>query len=1030
MHLMKQSQVVRRVLVATVVIVATVTFSCERRSTDRDPLRRLAEATARTPHLTIQARLDPLPLLPSCGLSNASARVTPALLAASVETRRSAEKYPGDPRWLDASGVAWLLVGKPQEAITLLQKATNAAPDHAEYWNHLAAAWLEAARQGDDAQLLVDALVAVDRALRESPLPSARFNRAAILAEMGLRPRAAVAWKMVIADEEEPWASEARCRMRELRPLRSPPRDAAAALAEAALRGDDQELARFVRGDPQDARATAEVVRLDRWARAVTAGHLREADKQLQVAHAIGNALREFSRESLLSDAVNVIARAAPPARAILAEAHSRYLDARLLYRARKIGKSTAMFRQAETQFGSVGSPMELVARYYVANCLYEEGGTDEALVIVRDLTIRTPLRYRALHAQLLWLRSSIESRQGRLHEALAAARTSAALFSELGERANATVMRGTQAGLHSLLGHRAESWRIRREVFRELGEANEALPHALNTAARTEALAGRWEAAHSLLAIALEADLTGNRRLQSSTLVWHVLSADRIGSVRIQHDVDEARSVIGAIVDESLRMDAQRELTFAEAVLLRDQPSRSVGVMSRFIDESRAKRDPFLLAEAFLARGHAYRALGRHQEAIGDFRDTLKWIAARRSDDAESFGEAYFETARTARRELIDLLERGGRAEEAFTLFQRTQDIDEGVSEGVLLFAPVVFADRLLLLTRSGTRVERAEVNVDGATVRRTVEILLRCIARDDAPCIIATSTTLGGWLLAPIGSKLAAARMLVVIPDEVVGAVPFSLLRERGGGPALVERLPSMLAPFALTRLMLQSGSRRDSLVLVGNPAFDHATFPTLPRLGGAATEMKRISALYVNAEPLLAENATKAEVLRRLRSADVAHIGTHAVVAPADPQRSCLLLAAEGSDSGALYVYEIERIMLSSLRLVVLTGCRTAVPSTTAGAGESIARAFLRSGTHAVVGTLWDSTDDVAANIGIALHEEMLRGAAVPEALQRVQLRMIQSADPRMRSPWAWAGLCLYVGDRFRNNGVQVLPTKRGD
>ena len=804
---------------------------------------------------------------------------------------------------------------------------------------------------------------------------------------------------------------EARCRMRELA-LRTRPPDPRA-LADAATRGDDQALYALVRAAPLEARTTTETIRLHEWARAASAGNTRDADAHLRVARAVGDALKRFSREALLCDAVTVIARASPSQRAKLADAHTRYFEARLLYNNRKIGASEKLFREAAVGFAAARSPMELLAWYYVASCLYDRGRTSEALRTLDEISSHAPESHRALHAQILWLRSTIASRDGRLNEALASSQASAALFTALGERRFATIMRGAQAGLHSLLGHRAESWRIRHANFRDLADANEALQQAVNVAARTEALAGHWDSAHSLLTVALEPELRVNARVLASTLIWHALSADTIGATApIRRDLDEAKGVLASISDSSLRANAFAELTFAGGVLRRGDAMQSVEILTRFIDQARAQRDPFLLAEAFLARARAHRTLGRSEDAIADLRQALSWVEARHTDDRESFGEAYFATSRNARRELVDVLDRAGRTDEAFALFQKRGSGDRPVSEDLLVLVAISLPDRVLLLTRTARAVESTRVSVDERTVRQAIDRLSRCIDGNANDCVAASAATLGAWLLAPIRAKVAAARTLVVIPDDIIGAVPFALLQERPESGSIVERLPSAVASAAVTAPVDDRITEHDTIVAVGDPSFSRATFPALESLPAAAGEAERVAALYGNTRALLAEAATKAEVLRRMRAANVVHIATHATVAPADPQRSCLLLAAAERDSGALYVHEIERMRLPSLRLVVLSGCRTAVPSTTAGAGESIALAFLQSGARAVVGTLWDIDDDVASYIGVALHREILTGAPVPEALRRVQISMMRSADPRIRSARAWASLRVYV------------------
>ncbi|MGZ8781683.1 MAG: CHAT domain-containing protein, partial [Thermoanaerobaculia bacterium] len=62
----------------------------------------------------------------------------------------------------------------------------------------------------------------------------------------------------------------------------------------------------------------------------------------------------------------------------------------------------------------------------------------------------------------------------------------------------------------------------------------------------------------------------------------------------------------------------------------------------------------------------------------------------------------------------------------------------------------------------------------------------------------------------------------------------------------------------------------------------------------------------------------------------------------------------------------------------------------------------------GARAVVGTLWEIDDDVAAPLFLRFHERLRAGEVPAGALRAAQLAMLQSSDPRLRHPSSWSAV----------------------
>jgi tetratricopeptide (TPR) repeat protein len=117
-----------------------------------------------------------------------------------------------------ARGVAALVTGDLERAVTALEAALSERATDARVFNDLAAGYLvQGQRTGDKAQIS-KALTTLNRALEiDRHLAEAHFNRAIALEELSLTSEARDAWQGYLAiDDQSAWAEEARGRLRQL----------------------------------------------------------------------------------------------------------------------------------------------------------------------------------------------------------------------------------------------------------------------------------------------------------------------------------------------------------------------------------------------------------------------------------------------------------------------------------------------------------------------------------------------------------------------------------------------------------------------------------------------------------------------------------------------------------------------------------------------------------------------------------------------------------------------------------------------
>lgn len=290
-----------------------------------------------------------------------------------------------------------------------------------------------------------------------------------------------------------------------------------------------------------------------------------------------------------------------------------------------------------------------------------------------------------------------------------------------------------------------------------------------------------------------------------------------------------------------------------------------------------------------------------------------------------------------------------------------------------------------------------------------------------------------LAAAVLTPVWPAIRSSTRAVIVADGLLQAVPFAALPVPGSsrplvshmavafwpsasvGGALIDRARSRAAPsrrvavFAdpvFTRADARMGERRAT-------GDDVAAAP--PRLHFSGTEARAIaSAAPGRARVWSGFEATREQVFSAdLASFGIVHFATHAWLDDERPQLSAIELSrvdARGRAlDGSVRLLDVPNLALNS-RLVVLSGCRTALGRPVVGEGMiGFAREFLNAGATAILASLWDVDDRATAALMSHFYDALLLARASPAAaLRTAQTRMRR--DPRWQHPADWAGWVL--------------------
>lgn len=507
--------------------------------------------------------------------------------------------------------------------------------------------------------------------------------------------------------------------------------------------------------------------------------------------------------------------------------------------------------------------------------------------------------------------------------------------------------------------------------------------------------------------------------------------------------DLRQARSWAVKVEGSSMRARVDSELDYAEGLASSlGDPTLAHKTLTESLDYFRAAGDDVREAELCLARGRVNLRRNDVPGASDDFLAGIQAFERQRLTVVPAEERiSFFDTATDLFDEAVGVEVRQGRIDEALTLAERARarqlletisaasaparadQIATGLPEGTALLLYQALPERLLTWIVVSGKVDLVSTVVDMREPARLLADLRESAAdptkveqiRDDL-------ARLDRLVWRPIAARLTRVPTLVFVPDKVLHLLPFAALFDASTGQYLIQNHEVVVAPSATVYLRALERQRQlprsaaPSVLAVGDPSFDRTIYPYLPRLARAASEVDRIAKLYPTSIVLKKETATKAAFLNGLEQATIVHYAGHALSHEVDSRISRLILAPDpraGSD-GTLFAEEIYGRRFPQARLVVLAACSTASGAISRGEGAmSLARPFLADGVPAVIASLWDVEDKAGSEISMRLHRRLAAGAEPQEALRAAQLEMIDSTDPSLSSPGAWATFELIGG-----------------
>lgn len=304
---------------------------------------------------------------------------------------------------------------------------------------------------------------------------------------------------------------------------------------------------------------------------------------------------------------------------------------------------------------------------------------------------------------------------------------------------------------------------------------------------------------------------------------------------------------------------------------------------------------------------------------------------------------------------------------------------------------------------------------------------------------------------LVAPIEDQLTSEN-LVIVPDGIIGYLPFSALMNKRARSGNIDHSNFLLNQYVITyspsaslwnyskknggnkmersklRAFMGFAPTFDSDLTKENTLADREEKDTLRGALGniphAKQEVKDILQFYPG-KIQLGDKATEKQFKKLVPKFSIIHLATHGLLDDENPAYNKLIFARDSgsSEDGNLHTYELYNLDLNA-DLAVLSACNTGYGSIKQGEGVlNMARGFKVAGCPNILMTLWSIDDRSSSDLMNLFYKNLNQGKSKSKALQEAKLTYLKQNDQNVTNPFYWAGFVMMGSN-------QEVAVKEGD
>jgi CHAT domain-containing protein/tetratricopeptide (TPR) repeat protein len=344
-----------------------------------------------------------------------------------------------------------------------------------------------------------------------------------------------------------------------------------------------------------------------------------------------------------------------------------------------------------------------------------------------------------------------------------------------------------------------------------------------------------------------------------------------------------------------------------------------------------------------------------------------------------------------------------------------------------------------LIAATRHEKRfIKLIESQNAGTMVKELLEHLkpdFSTLSRADYDRYIDLSHELYRHLVWPV-EDMIQEKQLVVIPDGVLGYIPFEVLLTKL--PDSTERMDYAMLSYLvksnslsyvysatlryLDKEVTETSDKGKVLSFVPDYSVSHDFFAEadlegdnrsrqLVPLPYARTESMHVLSM-VEGRELLGAKASKANFISIANDYEVLHLAMHTQINDNNPLYSRLIFhpASDSLDAFTLSTYELYNLRLNA-NLVVLSACNTGSGSLQQGEGiMSLSRGFIYAGVPSIVMTTWEVHDESGSRLMERFYYYLREGLGKDEAMRQSKLDFLAESNRLKAHPYFWSSYVL--------------------
>jgi CHAT domain-containing protein/tetratricopeptide (TPR) repeat protein len=285
--------------------------------------------------------------------------------------------------------------------------------------------------------------------------------------------------------------------------------------------------------------------------------------------------------------------------------------------------------------------------------------------------------------------------------------------------------------------------------------------------------------------------------------------------------------------------------------------------------------------------------------------------------------------------------------------------------------------------------------------------------LAQTDAP-----GRNLYEALVRPAEALIRRGGRVFIVGDEGLSGLNFETLLAGAESPHFWIEDVTITNAKSLRLLAMSKGRETwyadKRMLLIGDPVYREAEYAKLPN---ASSEVANIAGHFALDHRMVltgAQATPEAYQSHQPGEFSYIHFVAHATANMTAPLDSAVVLSRDqaGTDAYKLYARDILKQNLHA-DLVTLSACYGSGTRQYTGEGlVGLAWAFLRAGSHHVIGAMWEVSDASTPLLMDHLYGELAKGNQPDAALRSAKLAMIHSSGV-FRKPLYWAPFQLYAG-----------------